>query len=411
MYKRHVRCGGRTGQQPVRVLLILLLILMGAVLIFFNVGGKSFYRKGMKAFQAGTYEKAGTYFEKAISRNENQSKYRNAYGMTLIQLGEYEEAVGEFTKAISKNTSKRNLEQNKEAYRGLGICYFFAKNYENSIHNFDLSLGIRESNDLNADILKYKAEAEMKLGNYENAVSIYTQIIDEEDKASSLYLKRAYAYSAMNCVKEAAADFDYVIEKDEDNFNAYLGAYTLFVNAEEEEKADSYLEKALQITPDTTDEKLIYAVIQYYYYGITEEAKQSLETLVTEGKEEAYFYLAKISYAEEDFEQVSSYLNSYVSKKNAEHLAEAYEMLGRTAMLGSDYETALAWFEKGIACGDVQWTQILKKDQIAVYEYLSDFEEAYRIAAEYLADFPEDQDIKRELDFIETRLSKNGMVK
>lgn len=405
MYRRHARRRRRTRRQPVGFLLVLLVIIITAVLIFLNAGGKSSYRKGMKAFQNGTYEEAGTYFEKAISKNADCSEYRNAYGMTLVQLGEYEKAASEFTEAVSQKTSKSALEQNKEAYRGLGICYFFAKKYENSIYNFDLSLAINELCYFNVDILKYKAEAEMQLGDYENAIAVYTQIIDEEDKSSNMYLKRAYAYSAAGEVEQAVADFDYVIEKDEDNFNAYLGAYTLLMSAGEDEKADSYLEHALQITPDTTNEKLIYAVIQYYYYGITEEAQESLEALVTQGEAEAYFYLAKISYSEGDLEQVSSYLNSYVSNDSAEHLAEAYEMLGRTAMLGEDYEAALAWFEKGIACDEVQWTQVLKKDQIAVYEYLSDFEKAYEIATEYLTDFPEDQDIKRELDFIETRLS------
>lgn len=405
MYRRHARRRRRTRRQPVGFLLVLLVIMITAVLIFLNAGGKSSYRKGMKAFQNETYEEAGTYFEKAISKNADCSEYRNAYGMTLVQLGKYEKAANEFTEAVSEKTSKSALEQNKEAYRGLGICYFFAKKYENSIYNFDLSLAINELYYLNVDILKYKAEAEMQLGNYENAIAVYTQIIDEEDKSSDMYLKRAYAYSAASEVEQAVADFDYVIEKDEDNFNAYLGAYTLLMSAGEDEKADSYLEQALRITPDTTNEKLIYAVIQYYYYGITEEAQESLEALVTQGEVEAYFYLAKISYSEGDLEQVSSYLNSYVSNDSAEHLAEAYEMLGRTAMLGKDYEAALAWFEEGIACDDVQWTQVLKKDQIAVYEYLSDFEKAYEIATEYLTDFPEDQDIKRELDFIETRLS------
>ena len=154
------------------------------------------------------------------------------------------------------------------------------------------------------------------------------------------------------------------------------------------------------------DERLKYAVAQYYFYGITEEAVESLEALVDEKEPEAYFYLAKISYAEEDYEKVSSYLNSYVSEKNAKHLVEAYEMLGRTAMLGKDYHGALKYFESGIACNDAKWTRTLKRDEISVYEYLSDFEKALDVANKYLADFPDDQEVIREVEFIKTRLNK-----
>lgn len=407
MYRRRRR--RRRRRMPTLVLILLIALAVGAFLIFFYAGGKSSYRKGMKAFENGRYEQAESYLEKAISKKSNNRNYRYAYGMTLLQNGQYDEAINQFERVISEKDTKKALKLNKETYRGMGICYFFAKNYENSIHYFDAALEINELYYINVDILKYKAQAETYLGNYESAIEIYSEIIKEDGYSSDMYLKRAYSYVENDNVADAVADYDYVIEKDEDAFDAYLGAYSVLMKEEEDEKADSYLEAALKIEPDTTDEKLKYAVIQYYYYGITEEAVASLETLVEEGEPEGYFYLAKISYAEGDFDQVSSYLNSYVSAENIEHLAEAYEMLGRSAMLKKDYTEALKWFETGIACNDIRWTQTLKKDQIAVYEYLSDFAKAYEVAKEYLADFPDDQNIKRELEFIKTRLSKNEM--
>ena len=292
--------------------MLLLALAAGAFLIFFFAGGKSSYRKGMKAFYNENYEAAESYFEKAIEKNKNNEMFQYAYGMSLLKNAKYESAMKELEKALSDKDTKSALKQNKETYRGLGICYFFAKNYENSIHYFDKALAIDESYYLNVDILKYKAQAETYLGNYENAIALYTEIIDEEGYSSDMYLKRAFAFVDNEQLEDAVEDFDYVIEKDQDIFDAYLGAYTLLMKEEEDEKADSYLEAALQVEPDTRDEKLKYAVIQYYYYGITEEAVASLKDLVSEGEPEGYFYLAKISYAEEDFENVSSYLNSYV---------------------------------------------------------------------------------------------------
>lgn len=403
MYRR------RRRKRPVILLFAVLAIAVGITVFFIMNSGILSYRKGIRAFHQNEYEKAAEYLKCAIEKKRDNAEYLIAYGMSLIETGDYENALSQFQAVISDKDSKTDAENNKKANRGMGICYFFAKNYENSIKYFDYALDIDALDDLDLDILKYKADALVYLGSYEEAVMIYNDIISRQDYSDDMYLKRAYALTQKGDVEDAVADYDCVIEHTKDNFDAYLGAYTLLMKAEEDEKADSYLEAALSVEPDTTQEKLKYAVIQYYFYGITDKAVASLEQLIQENEPEAYFYLAKISYAEEDFEQVSSYLNSYVSTGNVEHKAEAYEMLGRCAMLSDDYDTALTWFEIGITCNDAKWTQTLRKDQIAVYEHLSDFDTAYTLATEYLADFPDDQEIIRELQFIETRLS-NRMV-
>lgn len=400
MYRRRRRKG------PVILLFAVLAVAVCIAVFFVMNSGVSSYRKGIKAFHQNEYEKAAEYLKSAIEKKPNNVKYLTAYGMSLIETGDYVNALSQFQTALSDKDSKTADENNKKANRGIGICYFFAKNYENSIKYFDSALDIDVLDNLDLDILKYKADALSYLGRYDEAVEIYDDIISRQGYSDDMYLKRGYASTQNGDVENAVADYDSVIEHTKDNFDAYLGAYTLLMNAEEDEKADAYLEAALSVEPDTSEEKLKYAVIQYYFYGITDEAVASLEQLIKENELEAYFYLAKISYAEEDFEQVSSYLNSYVSAENVEYKAEAYEMLGRCAMLRDDFDEALIWFETGIACNDAKWSQILRKDQIAVYEYLSDFDTAYTMATQYLADFPDDQKIVRELQFIETRLSK-----
>lgn len=403
MYRRQRR---RRRRVPLLFLLIpIVLIIVGSMFFVLNRGIIS-YRKGVKALQKENYVEACQYLEKASLKKPDSQAYQIAYGLSLTGKGEYEAALKEFNKAISdKDTSKVQI-QNKKAYRGIGICYFFAKNYENTIIYLDKALAIKELDYLNLDILKYKADAQTHLGEYESAVKIYSKIIEEEGYSESIYLNRADAKSALGDIEGANADYDYVISKSEHNYDAYLGAYMLLMNAGKDEKADSYLEAALKIEPDTADERLKYAVIQYYFYGITDEAVESLEKLIEQGQPEAYFYLAKIYYAEQELDKVSTYLKEYVSKEEVEHTAEAYEMLGRCAMLVNDYDSALEWFETGIACGDSRWTQKLKKDQIAVYEHLSDFSQAYIIAEEYLKAYPDDKEMLREMEFIKTRLSK-----
>ena len=405
MYRR--QSYRRRRRQNPAVLLILPVILLVGALVFLEMNrGFVSCQKGMKAIQKQDYQKAVICLSEATKKEPDKKAYHVAYGMALVGKGEYEDALAEFEKGITTKKSTKADKMNKKAYRGIGICYFFAKTYEKSIASFDKALEINALEYLNLDIVKYKADAKTNLGEYEEAVSLYTKVIKEEKDNEDMYLKRAYAEAEGGMADQAVSDYDYVIKQNDKNYDAYLGAYTLLMKEEMNEKADSYLQAALKIKPHTVDEKLKYAVVQYYFYGITEEAVASLEALIKEDEPDAYYYLAKISYAEKDYEKVFSYLNRYVVEKKARYLAEAYEMLGRSAMRTKDYQNALKYFETGIACNDAKWTRTLKRDQIAVYEYLSDFQKAYEAANEYLLDFPNDQDVIREVEFIKTRLNK-----
>ena len=217
MYRRQRR---RRRRVPLLFLLIpIVLIIVGSMFFVLNRGIIS-YRKGVKALQKENYVEACQYLEKASLKMPDSQAYQIAYGLSLTGKGEYEAALKEFNKAISdKDTSKVQI-QNKKAYRGIGICYFFAKNYENTIIYLDKALAIKELDYLNLDILKYKADAQTHLGEYESAVKIYSKIIEEEGYSESIYLNRADAKSALGDIEGANADYDYVISKSEHNYDA-----------------------------------------------------------------------------------------------------------------------------------------------------------------------------------------------
>lgn len=404
MYRK--RRSRRRRRMSALVFVLPVIILVGVAVFFGLNGGIVPYLKGKRAISNGNYTKAVEYLKQASKKQPDNKKYSVAYGVALVGSGEYKDAFEELEKAVSSEKSEKADKINKQAYRGMGICYFFAKNYVNSISCFDKALAINELEYLNLDILKYKADSQLHLGQYEDAVKSYSDILKKDKKNEDMYLKRAYAEAQNGEADKAVADYDYVIRENKSNFDAYLGAYNLLMKEEQDEKADSYLKAALEVKPDEVNEKLKYAIIQYYYYGITDEAVASLNKMIDEKETEAYFYLAKISYAEQDLKKVSSYLNGYVSEKDSENKAEAYEMLGRCAMDAGKYEEALKLFQNGIQENDIRWTRTLMKDQIAVYEHLSDFDKAYEVTMNYLADVPDDQEVIRELEFIKTRLSK-----
>ena len=74
------------------------------------------YQKGIQAMQAGKYEDAGKYLQKAIKENGDRAEYYIAYGMYLNEQGEYDEALKQFKSAYQDTKNTIANVNNKQVY-------------------------------------------------------------------------------------------------------------------------------------------------------------------------------------------------------------------------------------------------------------------------------------------------------
>lgn len=155
-------------------------IAMGMAAGCVNSAGQS-NRQGMEKYRAGEYMEASRLFGQAISQDNDEAEYYVNQGMADIQLHQCKEAKESFRKAL-------DLENDYVlAYRGMGLACMGLGEYEDAVGYFNQAIANadRTIGDLDYDLIGYRAEAETKAGQYEDAIASYTQLID---RSSSFWI-------------------------------------------------------------------------------------------------------------------------------------------------------------------------------------------------------------------------------
>ena len=121
-----------------------------------------------------------------------------------------------------------------------------------------------------------------------------------------------------------------------------------------------------------------------------------------EGKEtDALFYMAEIQEAMGDSQAAEESITAYIEsgKLDSYHLFQVAN--GQIAK--GHYEMAIECLNQALALDSVPNKQMIMKSLVIAYEQNRDFETAQKILEEYVEIYPDDEDAKRELTFLETR--------
>ena len=73
-----------------------------------------------------------------------------------------------------------------------------------------------------------------------------------------------------------------------------------------------------------------------------------------------------------------------------------------------NYDEALADIQRGLLVSTPEQAKTLRHNEVAIYEKQGDFESACEKAAEFLEDYPEDERMLREYEFLSTRIDTAG---
>jgi tetratricopeptide (TPR) repeat protein len=200
----------------------------------------------------------------------------------------------------------------------------------------------------------------------------YNAVIDFNGDARAYYL-RGNLYFDQGNQEQALADYQQAVEKGSDDYELYLGIYESMSSHDMAEDAQKYLNQALDIKGDKTEDLLykgrISTLLGDYTQGDAEKAEACIREFLDSGEATSY-----------DFYN-----------------------LGVAELADKDYESALTYFEAGLALKEVPNKQELMKSAISAYEYSGDFASAKTMLEDYLALYPSDEEAQRESTFLETR--------
>lgn len=143
-----------------------------------------------------------------------------------------------------------------------------------------------------------------------------------------------------------------------------------------------------------------YIGAAYARLGDTEKAKAQFEKGISLGNEEGYHYLSRMYYELGDYDKAIENELSYMEKREPD--GTSYMVLAKSYCKAGQYKKALEAIADGIALDDGQKQELLF-EEIVIYEQKLDFDTAYKKCLTYVANYPEDETAKQELEFLETR--------
>ena len=138
------------------------------------------------------------------------------------------------------------------------------------------------------------------------------------------------------------------------------------------------------------------------YEKATEQLQQAVAIEPKEGEDDkAELYLAQTAEKLGDEETATKYYKAYAENHADDSIV--LEELGNMAMEKADYADACAYYQKGLQTMNPVNEQLLRRGEIAALEQMYEFEQAKEKMAQYVLDYPEDEQAAREYLFLKTR--------
>lgn len=324
------------------------------------------------------------------SSNENTKS-----GMQLIESLDYEGALAQFDEAQAANENARLIA------RGRGIAYMHMTDYEQAITCFQEALAGSNGliQDVDFDLNYYLAAAYTKNGQYTEAKETYDAILALRPQEEDAYFLRGSVLLAMSDFEKAKADFDKVLTMDAKNYDRMIEIFEVLQTYGYKEVGQTYLQDALTAAGEQM--KAYDKGRIYYYLGEYQQAYIALEEARQDGNAESYIYLGKAYEATGDYNYASSVYNSYLSKDP--NNAMVYNQLGLCEMAKQEYQKALEAFQAGMQVEGNSMMQVLSFNEVVAYEYLGEYKKAAVLLDNYLKLYPDDEQAKREQEFLATR--------
>lgn len=287
-------------------------------------------------------------------------------------------------------------------YRGLGIALMNLNRYEEAEQAFRNALANSGSTpkDIDFDINYYLGICYHKMAKYEEAKERYDAILTLRPKEVDALMQRGTEFLYLGKPEEAKSDFDKALSIKKKDYSLYIDIYSAMKDSGYQAIGVDYLNKAL--TDNDRNMPSYYKGCINYNLGNYSTAKQYLEQARTEGNKSSELLLL-LGRCYEELGDSAFAINLYKNYLETNSSAAVYNQLGVALMEQGDYEGALEAILNGIECDTSECRQPLLFNRVLVYEYLGDFQRANEFAAQYIVDYPSDESMAREINFLKTR--------
>ena len=372
-----------------------------ALIILFAVGcgfstGKQEYEEGILAYGKGAYQEAANHFAAAVEENGDRAEYYLYYGFALTELGSYDAAVENFSKVILQKDFTSVQENNKRAYRGMGIAHYLAGNEERALENFYAALQGPLLVEMDEDIRSYLIQVNASLleryrvaGELERARELCDELLSSYGESADLFRMRADLWMEEENYEAALTDFDAAVAAGDSRMSTLLGKLMALKALGRKEEADAVSAKIATMQPDNDDE-VFAGALAAYSIGDYDTAKPALERLSLGGMLRADYYLAQIAILQQNYTQAVGYLRK-LEEAGAKD-AEFYYQMAVCLVHGGQYAEAEKYYGKLLDLGDASYARRQEKLYIVLLEKQGRYAQALERMEKYIKDYVTQQD-------------------
>ncbi|WP_215540252.1 tetratricopeptide repeat protein [Borreliella bavariensis] len=195
----------------------------------------AYYQKGIAEEKNGDMQKAFTSFKNAYNI-EKKLNYALKAGIVSNNLGNFKKSE-EYLSFFNDNAKKPN----EIAIYNLSIAKFENNKLEESLEIINKALNL---NPEKSEYLYLKASINLKNENYQNAISLYSSVIEKNPKNTSAYINLAKAYEKSGNRAQAISTLEKIINKN--NKLALNNLGILYKKQKNYQKAIEIFEKAIK---------------------------------------------------------------------------------------------------------------------------------------------------------------------
>lgn len=324
---------------------------------------------------------------------EAGEKTRSA--VQMIQELDYQGALEQLDSAEESGENLRLIN------RARGIACMGLIDYQSAASYFEEALAGSDGlvQNVDYDLNFYLAAAYTKSGRYNEAEAIYNAILALRSEEEDAYFLRGNVRLALHNYEGAMEDFDRAISMNQTNYDRLIEIYEVLDYYGYGETGQVYLRNALESGGKDMDQYVRGRI--YYFLGEYQNAYLALEEAKEKGGAESYLYLGRAYEATGDYNYAANVYNGYLEKNEGN--AEMYNQLGLCEMTRGEYRKALEAFQAGMQLQNTTMMQTLSFNEIVAYEYLGEYMQAQVLMENYLKNYPDDEQAKREYEFLSTR--------
>jgi tetratricopeptide (TPR) repeat protein len=168
----------------------------------------------------------------------------------LLAEVEYLTGMGKGAEALALTTEKQSISGSAELILAGALASYHTGNYTSAINLLTSAAASEVPSGRKSRLL---ADSYLASGNFRQAMSYYSKLIDGEETDPALFIRRAECYLGLADYRRSLADIDFYLTLYPADNNALLLAGTISLSSGDPNGALTYLNRNLEANPDSRE--------------------------------------------------------------------------------------------------------------------------------------------------------------